>query len=42
MTFYFTYTLGDNANIGANSVIIIDVPANSLVVGIPGKIKNIQ
>ena len=35
-------TIGDNTNIGANAVIINDVPANSLVVGIPGQIKNIQ
>ena len=35
-------TIGDNSNIGANAVIINDFPANSLIVGIPGKIKSIQ
>ncbi len=31
-------TIGDNCKIGANSVVIRDVPPNSTVVGIPGKI----
>ncbi len=31
-------TIGDNCKIGANSVVIKDVPPNSTVVGIPGKI----
>ena len=31
--------VGDNAKIGANSVVLSDVPNNSTVVGIPGKIK---
>ena len=31
-------TIGDNSYIGANSVVIKDVPPNSTVVGIPGKI----
>ena len=31
-------TIGDNVKIGANSVVIEDVPANSVVVGVPGKI----
>jgi serine O-acetyltransferase len=31
-------TVGDNSYIGANAVVIKDVPANSTVVGIPGKI----
>jgi len=31
-------TIGDNVNIGANSVVIRDVPANSTVVGVPGRI----
>jgi len=30
--------IGDNAYIGANAVVIKDVPANSTVVGIPGRI----
>ncbi|MFX1329153.1 MAG: serine O-acetyltransferase [Promethearchaeota archaeon] len=31
-------TIGDNVKIGANSVVITDVPSNSVVVGVPGKI----
>src|ERR1700758_4421134 len=31
-------TVGLNSKIGANSVVIVDVPPNSTVVGIPGKI----
>jgi serine O-acetyltransferase len=31
-------TIGDNVRIGANSVVVIDVPPNSVVVGVPGKI----
>ena len=31
-------TIGDNSYIGANAVVIKDVPANSTVVGIPGRI----
>lgn len=31
-------TIGQNSKIGANSVVIKDVPPNSTVVGIPGKI----
>lgn len=31
-------TIGDNCQIGANSVVIKDVPANSTVVGIPARI----
>ncbi len=31
-------TIGDNARIGANAVVTRDVPADSTVVGIPGKI----
>lgn len=30
--------IGDNTRIGANSVVVRDIPANSIVVGIPGKI----
>lgn len=31
-------TIGDNVKIGANSVVIQDVPPNSVVVGVPGNI----
>jgi len=31
-------TIGDNVIIGPNSVVLHDVPSNSIVVGIPGKI----
>lgn len=31
-------TIGDNVKIGANSVVVTDVPSNSVVVGVPGKI----
>jgi len=31
-------TIGDNVQIGANAVVIKDVPANSTVVGVPGRI----
>lgn len=31
-------TIGDNVVIGANSVIVKNIPEGSLVVGIPGKI----
>ncbi|PSR15741.1 serine acetyltransferase [filamentous cyanobacterium CCP3] len=31
-------TIGDDVNVGANAVVLIDVPANSTVVGIPAKI----
>lgn len=31
-------TIGNNSKIGANSVILKDVPENSVAVGIPGKI----
>jgi serine O-acetyltransferase len=34
--------VGKNAKVGANSVVLIDVPDNSTVVGIPGKIVNPQ
>ncbi len=33
-----SFTIGDNVNIGANSVVLKDVPDNSTVVGIPGRI----
>lgn len=31
-------TVGDNVSIGANSVVLHDIPDNCVVVGIPGKI----
>lgn len=34
--------IGDNVKIGAGSVIIHDVPSNSTVVGIPGKIVKVK
>jgi serine O-acetyltransferase len=30
--------VGDNVNIGANAVVIKDIPANSTVVGVPGRV----
>ncbi|WP_166246060.1 serine O-acetyltransferase EpsC [Paenibacillus turpanensis] len=33
-----SFTVGDNSNIGANAVVLREVPPNSTVVGIPGKI----
>ncbi|MEX2459956.1 MAG: serine O-acetyltransferase [Paenibacillaceae bacterium] len=33
-----SFKVGDNSRIGANSVVLSEVPANSTVVGIPGKI----
>lgn len=32
-------TIGENSKVGANAVILNDVPKNSTVVGIPGEIK---
>lgn len=31
-------TIGDNSNVGANAVVVRDVPPNSTVVGVPGRI----
>ena len=31
-------TIGENSKVGAGSVVLKDVPANSTVVGIPGKV----
>jgi serine O-acetyltransferase len=33
-----SFTVGDNVNIGANSVVLREVPPNSTVVGIPGRV----
>ena len=35
-------TIGDNAKIGANAVVLHNVPANSTVVGVPGKVVKIS
>ncbi|HIC89165.1 MAG TPA: serine O-acetyltransferase [Anaerolineae bacterium] len=32
-------TIGDHTRIGANSVVVKDVPSNSVVVGVPGRVK---
>ena len=32
-------TIGDNVSIGANAVVLRDVPANSIAVGVPARIK---
>ena len=34
--------IGNNVKIGANSVVLKDVPDNTTIVGIPGKIKTIH
>ncbi len=36
------FTVGDNARIAANSVVLREVPPNSTVVGVPGKIVRIN
>lgn len=33
-------TVGDYSRIGANSVVVKDIPANSVVVGVPGRISS--
>jgi len=35
-------SIGDNVQIGANAVVIRDVPANSTVVGVPGRIVRLE
>lgn len=35
-------TIGDNARIGANAVVLKDVPANATVVGIPGRVVTLN
>ena len=34
--------VGDGAQIGANSVVVKDVPANATVVGVPGKVRALE
>lgn len=36
-----SFMVGDNAKIGAGSVVLREVPPNSTVVGIPGKIVKV-
>ncbi|HEY64995.1 MAG TPA: serine O-acetyltransferase [Caldilineae bacterium] len=33
-------TIGDHTRIGANSVVVKDVPPNSVVVGVPGRVRS--
>ncbi len=33
-----SFTIGDNVQIGANAVVVREAPANSVVVGVPGRI----
>ncbi|MGC0251576.1 serine O-acetyltransferase [Pseudactinotalea sp. Z1748] len=33
-------TLGNDVQVGANAVVVRDVPANSVVVGVPGQVRN--
>lgn len=33
-------TIGDHAQIGANAVVVKDVPAQAVVVGVPGRVRN--
>jgi len=33
-----SFTLGDNVQVGANAVVVREVPANCVVVGVPGRI----
>ena len=35
-------TIGDDVNIGANAVVVRDVPSNSTVVGVPGRIAKME
>lgn len=35
-------TLGDNVKVGANTVVLKDIPSNVTVVGIPGKIVRVR
>lgn len=36
------FTVGDNARIAANSVVLREVPANSTVVGVPGRVVRLN
>ncbi len=33
-----SFTIGDNVQIGSNAVVVREVPANSVVVGVPGRV----
>lgn len=35
-------TIGDNAKVGAGSVVVISVPANATVIGVPGRVVAIR
>ncbi|MDR2378006.1 MAG: serine O-acetyltransferase [Bifidobacteriaceae bacterium] len=35
-------TVGDDARVGANSVVVHDVPAAGVVVGVPGKVRRVK
>lgn len=37
-----SFTIGDNSKIGAGSVVLENVPPNSTVVGVPGRIVNLN
>ena len=37
-----SFTLGDNVQVGANAVVVREVPPNSVVVGVPGRIVRQQ
>jgi serine O-acetyltransferase len=37
-----SFTIGNNVNIGANAVVLSDIPDNSTVVGIPGRVVKIN
>ncbi len=37
-----SFTIGDNVQIGANAVVVREVPADSVVVGVPGRIVRQQ
>lgn len=37
-----SFTVGDNSRIGANAVVLSEVPSNSTVVGIPGRVVKVD